>query len=273
MLKAPFPWFGGKRKVVHVVWERFGDVDLYVEPFFGSGAVLLGRPTLPKVETINDLDCMVANFWRALKEDPDAVAYHATWPINEADLHARHTWLCNQHEFREMMHTDPDFFDVKIAGWWVWGISCWIGGGWCSTLKRTRPHLTSNQGIMCYLQSPLPERRTALTEYMRSLSDRLSSTRVCCGDWSRVVTPAVTYGKYRLTGVFLDPPYAVKRNMKYAVDCLLVSKSVQTWVRENWDNPKLRIALCGYQGEHDKLIGGERYTWTANGGFANQSNR
>ena len=42
MLKAPFPWFGGKSRVADIVWDRFGDVANYVEPFFGSGAVLLG---------------------------------------------------------------------------------------------------------------------------------------------------------------------------------------------------------------------------------------
>ena len=44
-LRAPFPWFGGKRKVADAVWQRLGRVGNYVEPFFGSGAVLLGRPS------------------------------------------------------------------------------------------------------------------------------------------------------------------------------------------------------------------------------------
>ena len=35
-MKSPFPWFGGKSKVAEIVWERFGDVQNYVEPFFGS---------------------------------------------------------------------------------------------------------------------------------------------------------------------------------------------------------------------------------------------
>src|SRR5689334_19180994 len=43
-LKAPFPWFGGKSRVASLVWERFGEVRNYVEPFAGSLAVLLGRP-------------------------------------------------------------------------------------------------------------------------------------------------------------------------------------------------------------------------------------
>lgn len=131
-MKAPFPWFGGKSRVAHVVWHRFGNVPNYVEPFAGALAVLLARPTSSHVETVNDLDCYLANFWRAVAADPEAVAQAADWPVNEADLHARHLWLVNQDEFRERMKTEPDYFDSKIAGWWVWGICQWIGSGWCS---------------------------------------------------------------------------------------------------------------------------------------------
>jgi len=38
------PWFGGKSRAAHLVWAAFGDVSNYVEPFFGSGAVLLAVP-------------------------------------------------------------------------------------------------------------------------------------------------------------------------------------------------------------------------------------
>ena len=35
----------------------------------------------------------------------------------------------------------PDFYDVKVAGWWVWGLSNWIGGGWCAVhLSISAPH-------------------------------------------------------------------------------------------------------------------------------------
>ena len=29
-MKAPFPYFGGKRRCAEIVWQRFGDVDNYV---------------------------------------------------------------------------------------------------------------------------------------------------------------------------------------------------------------------------------------------------
>lgn len=37
-------YFGGKSRIASEVWARFGDVTSYIEPFFGSGAVLLSRP-------------------------------------------------------------------------------------------------------------------------------------------------------------------------------------------------------------------------------------
>jgi len=144
-LRAPFPWFGGKSRAAHLAWAAFGDVANYVEPFAGSLAVLLARPTPPRIETVNDLDCYLANFWRAVAADSQAVAHHADWPVNEADLHARHQWLVNQADFRERMKSDPDFFDAKIAGWWVWGLSAWLGSGWCRIREAPPVRLRSSR--------------------------------------------------------------------------------------------------------------------------------
>lgn len=138
VLKAPFIYFGGKRKVASVVWEALGDVANYVEPFAGSLAVLLGRPTTSDssswIETVNDADHFLSNFWRALAKDPSAVAEWADWPVNEDDLFARHMWLMTEGRqiLAENIHADPDFYDPKTAGWWVWGINAWIGSGWCA---------------------------------------------------------------------------------------------------------------------------------------------
>lgn len=91
-LKAPFPWFGWKSRVADIVGARLGDVDNYVEPFLGSGAVALMRKTVPRTETFNDIDGYIANFWHAIQSDPDSVAYFADWQVTEADLTARHIW-------------------------------------------------------------------------------------------------------------------------------------------------------------------------------------
>jgi hypothetical protein len=38
-MNPPLPWFGGKRAIAAEVWDRFGSPAVYVEPFFGMGAV------------------------------------------------------------------------------------------------------------------------------------------------------------------------------------------------------------------------------------------
>jgi len=139
-LKAPFPYPGGKSRVADYVWSRLGDVDNYVEPFAGSLAVLLRRPADHfrdgyRVETVNDANSYLVNFWRSVKHAPADVAEWADWPVTEADLHARHKWLMRSAEaaeFRRRFAEDPHYCDAKIAGWWAWGQCCWIGSGWCS---------------------------------------------------------------------------------------------------------------------------------------------
>ena len=39
---------------------------------------------------------------------------------------------------RARLDRDPSYFDARIAGWWVWGASAWIGSGWCEEGKAAR---------------------------------------------------------------------------------------------------------------------------------------
>lgn len=310
--KPPFPWFGGKAPVADVVWSRFGPVDNYVEPFFGSGAVLFLNPYgRAKYETVNDADGFLVNLWRAVQNAPEEVARWACNPVFECDLHARHSWLVNRRtELVERLEGDPDYYDAKIAGWWVWGACLWIGGGWCAGegpwvvvdgrlvnrneagveadcdgVDRKRPQLSRGLGV--YRQMPhlsdrvgvnsvgVGQQRLAdLVEYFREIADRLADVRVCCGNWDRVLGPNVTT-RLGLTAVFLDPPYAVDAGRDggiYAVDAHGLSSQVREWAIENGQNPLMRIALCGYEGEHDMPDDWESYAWSTQGGYANQGN-
>lgn len=136
--KTPWPWFGGKADAAPHVWDALGDVAHYVEPFAGSLAVLLRRPhecnRTYYSETVNDLDGLLVNAWRSLQMSPDAMADAASWPVSEADVHARHIALVKWRAERQLEHLmgDPNWHDPVMAGWWAWGQSCWIGSGWCS---------------------------------------------------------------------------------------------------------------------------------------------
>lgn len=304
--KPPFPWFGGKSKVASEVWARFGEVRNYVEPFAGSLAMLFGRP-LPFVgtETVNDADGFISNFWRAVHLDPEAVARWADQPVNENDLHARHVWLRERRDtLTRRLEGDPDYFDAKIAGWWCWGQCCWIGSGWCSEgrqgpwgiveddegfrqlvhlgnagrgVNRKRVHL-GNAGQDGDGEGSTANGSGTLADYFAGLCDRLRRVRVCCGDWSRVcgLTPTVKQG---LTAVFLDPPYAdtAKRDAGhggarlYSKDSLTVAHAVREWAIANGDDPRIRLALCGYAGEHAMPETWSEWAWKSKGGYGSQS--
>jgi hypothetical protein len=282
LYQPPFPWFGGKSRAASLIWERLGDVTNYVEPFFGSGAALFLRPHWPfennRIETINDKDSYVANFWRAVQVEPEIVAHWADWPINEADLHARHWWLVNQADFRQKMMTDPDYYDAKIAGWWVWGICQWIGAGWCVHPEwQTLNHLGDpGQGVHRPSQklNHLGDLgRGDLYDYFEAIAARLRRVRVICGDWRRVLGPTPTE-KLGLTGILLDPPYskeAGRDKTLYSVEDLSIAHQVREWAIENGNNPLLRICLCGYEGEHTMPENWTKVEWKAAGGYSSQN--
>lgn len=266
-------------------------------------------------------------------------------------MHARHRWLVDTMtpEMVERLRGDEEFYDAKVAGYWVWGASCWIGSGWCdgvdvahqkrpqlagqgggdgrtdtgrgnrASLSRQLPRLhgagtrqrrngkevteqraTRGAGIhrdeisttrLPHLQGPAngnkptgngegvgygrgifaSGRREDLLGYFRLLADRFSLVRITCGDWSRVCTPAVTTS-HGLTGVLLDPPYPSKdRATVYAEDSREVAHDVAAWAREQGEDPRMRIVLCGYSGEHD-MPGWREVAWKSRGGYGRGKN-
>jgi DNA adenine methylase len=265
-LKAPFPYFGGKSSVADIVWRHFGNPKMYVEPFCGSAAILLARPGVPpfRNEIINDFDGNVANFWRAMKYDPDGVADVADWPINHIDLMARKRYVLKEYDaMREKLIADPEYCDPKIAGYWAWILSNEIGTPFSSINQI--PLIEHPTGI-CSIKN--------VFEHLKKLQKRLDRVKVICGDWMQVMG-----GNWRTANgdcaVFLDPPYAPetgRSNNIYRSDDLTVAKDVLDWCKENGDNRLYKIALCGYDGEHNELedMGWTVHAWKANGGFANQ---
>ena len=299
-LAAPFPYFGGKSLACETVWAALGDPENYVEPFAGSAAMLLGRPNVGKVETINDADGFVANFWRAVSLDAAEVARHVDWPTNEADLIARHSWLVrNASGLLQRLEADPDYYDAKVAGWWCWGACNWIGDGWCHGTgpwqhdgeklvdARKLPHLSAGHGVnrklphlgdaghgvnrkLPHLSAGRQGRTQYIYEWFGALQDRTRGVRVAVGDWQRVVTESVTV-RHGLTGVFLDPPYT-KGAMNYAAGGVggELAAKVRAWCAKNGNDKRLRIVLCGHAGEHDELLqaGWHTRAWAARKGYA-----
>jgi DNA adenine methylase len=68
--RLAFGWYGGKFSHLEWLLPRLPDGHHYCEPFAGSAAILLNRPPAP-VETYNDLDGEVVNFFRVLRDQKE----------------------------------------------------------------------------------------------------------------------------------------------------------------------------------------------------------
>ena len=269
-LAAPYPYFGGKRRAAPAVWRELGDPAGYVEPFAGSAAVLLARPVFDgrRVETINDLDGWLVNAWRAIQRTPEVVAKHAYGPVSEIDYHARLAWLQQRRtpDLVAWLEGDPETHDAKAAGWWLYVMACGIGdpfgpGPWRivdGRLVDTRvlPHLgNAGRGINRELPHLGNAGQGRIAAYLGVFARRLERVRITCGSWERVVTPSVVRsgtGGDGTRAIFLDPPYTTSGDLYATTTTDHVAEQVRAWCETA--DPTLRIALCGYDDEHDGLL-------------------
>ena len=281
-MKAPFPYFGGKSAIAHKIWGAIGNCKHYIEPFFGSGAVLLQRPAYTPtehIETVCDKDGFVCNVWRSLKFNPEEVAKWCDWPVNHADLSARKKELIkNEERLLENLINNPEWHDSKLAGYWIWAASCWIGAG--LTSPGQIPHLgDGGMGVHKLGQRPHLSNggmgghgtyNTNIYKWFRELSERLRFVRVVCGEWQRVCG-GDWQDKVGIVGMFFDPPYGVKdRDINlYHHDSTEIAKDVLEWCKKRGDKKSYRIVIAGYE-EYAELLdyGWFSESWVAQGGYS-----
>jgi len=146
-----------------------------------------------------------------------------------------------------------------------------------------RPDLTNHHGV--HLPSLGNDRgingvaAAPCTEWFVALAERLRRVRVACGDWRRVLGRSVlgkgeNVGGRRPCAVFLDPPYSHETRDPgiYSEDDAAISVLVREWALEHGDDPDLRIALCGYDGEHEMPVSWRVHKWKCARGFAAKEN-
>jgi hypothetical protein len=289
---APFPYFGGKRTVVDEVWQRLGRPRQYIEPFCGSAAMLLGAPATASLEVIGDQNLYVANFWRAIKFQPDACYQWQDYPVSHVDLDARHRWLTSPERTAALLAAlaDPEWpGDPQIAGWWCWGQCAWIGSGWCERASKI-PHVgNAGRGVQSQIphvgnaaEASSPKSLTSVVAsqipfvssggmgvqgmgvqgmgvqaWFASLASRLERVRIIHGDWTRCLNHH--YGAED-TAIFFDPPYRGFESLYHKdASAPLVADGVAAWCRENGTD--IRVALCGHVGDYE-LPGWSVFEWS-----------
>lgn len=186
-IRAPFPWFGGKgaHKIKQAVLEALPPHTRYVEPFGGGASILLSKPPCA-VETYNDVNRGVVNFFRVISNVHtfgEFMARSALLPVSR-ELY---------EEFARTWPTIHDPIEQAIRWYYVarqsfggifanaWGTSITGGGKMAATTSAWRSSFKN-----------LPE-----------VHDRIQQVQIECCDWRDILK--------RFSGpgylAYCDPPY------------------------------------------------------------------
>ena len=106
-VKPPVHYYGAKVRLAPWIVEHMPAHEAYIEPFFGSGAVLFSKPP-SRFEVANDLDDLVVNFFRVLREQTDEL------------VHALELTPYSRSEHEAADPAAPGLSDLERARrWWI----------------------------------------------------------------------------------------------------------------------------------------------------------
>lgn len=128
-----FPYYGGKSKYLGFILPLLPKTGAYCEPFVGAGSVILNRQR-SKVETVNDLDKRIVNFFRVLQSNPmellwrirltpysrfeyeECKAALKDWEATDGDVDIAHSTYTEQAQSRNGANTGWSRLAVKGEG-------------------------------------------------------------------------------------------------------------------------------------------------------------
>ena len=93
-MNAIFKYPGSKWNIAGWIISHFPAHHSYVEPFFGSGAVLFTKER-SNIETVNDLNDDIINLFEWIKNDPERLAHEIYWTPYAREVYER-AWQASQ---------------------------------------------------------------------------------------------------------------------------------------------------------------------------------
>lgn len=190
ILKAVLKYPGAKNRLAPWIISYIPEHDVYLEPFAGSLAVLFNKER-SHIETVNDLDEEIVNFFRVLREQPEELKQSIY-----LTPYSRKEYIKAYEQTSEPVERARRF-----------AVKCWMGFG-CGNLYKNG--FKSGQQT----HSPNPARAWAkLPEIIKLAAARLKGVQIEC-------LPAVELiSRYDTKDVFIyaDPPYlhGTRKNYLY----------------------------------------------------------
>jgi DNA adenine methylase len=190
-MNAVLKYPGAKNRLAPWICEYIPEHKVYLEPYFGSGAVLFNK--LPaKIETVNDLDDNVTNYFQVIRDNPEEL-------IKGLKL--------TPYGRTEYENAFTDSSDNAVEKARKFAVRCWMGFGCSNRYKNGfRSSQQSNSPNTTKAWDSFPETLRMATERLKHVQiENLDALELIC--------------RYDTEDVFIyaDPPYhhSTRKNYLY----------------------------------------------------------
>ena len=186
-MRSPLIWFGGKGHFAPTVVSLLPEHHVYVEVFAGGASVFFAKPPSP-VEVLNDLDGVLVEFYRVLR-DPALF-----------DAFSRRVRLTPfaRSEYLECIGTWRTLEDSveRVARWFIMKRMSFAGSGhsWGFAVSRSSRGMVESVG-----------KWLGGIDMLEDVHERLQHAQIDCQDWRKILA---TYDAPE-TCFYLDPPYVL----------------------------------------------------------------
>jgi DNA adenine methylase len=183
-MRTPITYYGGKQRIAPDIISMMPPHKIYVEPFFGGGAVFFAK-TKTRIEVINDHDNSLINFYSCVQ--------NRFGELRELIRQTLHSETMYRHA-KDIWNGRTEANELERA-WAVWLITngSYAGsmhGGWKWSNGTTGGHT----GTFI---------KNKREEFAEQLHQRLSEVQISCRDALRVIADRDTPDTF----FYLDPPY------------------------------------------------------------------
>jgi DNA adenine methylase len=190
-MSLPIEWKGTKYQMSNIINNNTVYTKRYIEPFGGSGIVMLRRKSVA-VETYNDLNKNLTNFFRILRE-------HKDYLINELEK-----YNYSQNDLEESLNRlENKKYNTDLQNAVYFFISC------CLTRPNTMPE-TSKES---YFKSSIKSSNGNITKVCNTFNNRIEKLEKVKERFNKVqITNKDAFKLIKRHGgrdamFYLDPPY------------------------------------------------------------------
>ena len=235
-MKAITKYPGSKWSLSDWIINFFPEHHSYLEPFFGSGAILFNKPR-SRIETVNDLDGNVVNLFEQIKRDPEKLAHEIYYTP-----YARQV-------YEDAFSAVPDDSLVKAVNFYIrlnMGHDFRTTGekvGWKNDVQGRERSYASQDWCR------LPEKILQAAERLRGVQIE-----------NRPALELIPRFNFKNVLIYCDPPYMLKTRYGKQYRCEMDDKDHEALL-DNLLKHKGYVVVSGYESElySSMLAGWNRY--------------